>query len=303
MAVVPCAFRPADRKQGSVVLRKSQDIPLEELFSIVFEDRPFSGLLMLIKAYIDDSADERQERVVIAGSFVGLLAQWRKFRKEWKRALADGGGLRYFRSTEYYSLRGEFERFRDRKKFPKPFGSEAAKHLRSNLHKIIGNCGIVGMATCIPIPMYQNKIKSNLDTVLLGRDAFEVAVNSLLRETCKSIREELGDNQKVSFVCDEGPNSVRLLELYRNFKKLHPDEAMMMESFNTFDDKRVPPLQAADLMASLAKETYSKWSLGSARLMEPSNLKDSVFSISCWTEETFEAATKREKLISSRYQE
>jgi hypothetical protein len=42
---------------------------------------------MLIKTFIDDSADERQEKVVIAGAFMGRFGQWTELKTQWRRRL------------------------------------------------------------------------------------------------------------------------------------------------------------------------------------------------------------------------
>ncbi len=42
---------------------------------------------MLLKTYIDDSADEKQELVVVAGAFTGKFKQWSVLNKCWRRRL------------------------------------------------------------------------------------------------------------------------------------------------------------------------------------------------------------------------
>src|SRR5450755_2184149 len=72
---------------------------------------------VMLRVYVDDSADEKQQRVVAAGAYVGYYHQWRKLRDKWKRRLKRNG-LAYFHTTECYSLRDEFARFRDPNKYP-----------------------------------------------------------------------------------------------------------------------------------------------------------------------------------------
>lgn len=91
---------------------------------------------MLYRTFIDDSSDEKREIVMIAGALMGTHKQWSELRRRWMVCLRHYG-IRYFRSTEYNSLRGEFEIFRDRVKYPKPKGSDTARALRDELEAIV----------------------------------------------------------------------------------------------------------------------------------------------------------------------
>jgi hypothetical protein len=113
---------------------------------------------MMLKVYVDDSADQRQEKAVVAGAFVGTFKQWSALKLQWQRRLKQDG-LRYFRSTEYYSLRGEFTIYRNAKRYPKPAGSQAAKALRDDLDAIIKKSKVMGMAVVIPMEMY-NRVRN-----------------------------------------------------------------------------------------------------------------------------------------------
>lgn len=282
-----------------MVCKSQGGLTINELLSISFPEITGREILVLFKAYVDDSSDERQEVVMVAGSFIGLSKQWSKFKRDWKRVLK-ANNLRYFRSTEYYSLRGEFEQFRDRLKFPEPSGREKAKRARDDLHNVVERNGIAGLASCIPIPLYKELREADPKAQSLGRTVFEVSLRSLFRETCKSIRAEFEHSHQVAFICDDGPESRGIQESYLNFKERHPVESEMIVSLVTADDKKVLPLQAADLMASLAKETYCRW-IQDPNLSSPSSLSGSVFSISTWTKKTFEDAIKYEASVSERW--
>jgi len=110
---------------------------------------------MRLRVYIDDSADQRQEKVVVAGAFVGTTKQWSGLKLQWQRRLKRDG-LHYFRSTEYYSLRGEFARYRDTVRYPKSTESQAATALRDDLDSIIKNSAVMGIAVAIPMKLYNH---------------------------------------------------------------------------------------------------------------------------------------------------
>jgi len=93
-------------------------------------------LALLFRAFIDDSADRRQKVAVVAGAFVSSHREWGKFSINWKRLLKTHG-IKYFRSTEYYGLSGEFAKFRDPVQFPSPKGREAATRVLTDLERLI----------------------------------------------------------------------------------------------------------------------------------------------------------------------
>ncbi len=212
---------------------------------------------MLCRTYIDDSSDEQRVCAVAAGAFMGTYAQFNALQKRWRKRLKKDG-LRYFRTTEYFSLRGEFDRFRDPVKYPKPKGSEAAKSVLLDLENIIHECEVMGVAVCIPMDMY-NDLRANEPhgTTILPEDAFEAALQSLLKMCTEISRDNL--QSPIAFVCDDSSASARITKLYSEFKEANPDLAGYMTSLVHNDDKLLPSLQAADLMAHLARHRFMRW--------------------------------------------
>lgn len=122
---------------------------------------------MTVRVYVDDSADQKQELAFCAGAFLGKFGEWCKVKNKWLKRLKQDG-LAYFRATEYYSFRGEFERFRDPDKYPKPSGREAAGKLRHDLEQIILKSQIVGVALVIPLePIGKSKVRQKPPTRFL----------------------------------------------------------------------------------------------------------------------------------------
>jgi hypothetical protein len=255
-------------------------LTVDELVALTHCD----SFAMLIRGYIDDSADEKHKTVAVAGAFLGNHKQWKKLVREW-RARLRGEGIRYFRSTEYYSLRGEFERYRDPVKYPKPKGSEAAKSFRDDLESIIKESGIRGFAHCIPLEMYQEVRDSvAMAADVFPTDAFEVALQSLIRDCAKEFKQLYGDRHKLAFMCDEGPSSARIGEAYRAFKALNPDFSDMIGTLIFGDDKRFPQLQAADMMASTGKEIRLRIQGGNEAPIEH-RLSSSIYFVRHWTKD------------------
>ena len=250
---------------------------MRELASLTGGCRLFA---MLLRVYIDDSADQKQEKAVVAGAFVGKFGQWSELSTLWRRRLKRDG-LKYFRSTEYYSLREEFARYRDPVKYPKPEGSEAACALREDLDAIIKKSQVMGVAAAIPLDLY-NKFRETVPGAkdVFGKDAFDGALQSLIAR-CVRISKREFNGTHLSFVCDQSNSAPRILEVFRKLKQSDTDIAEIAEGLVHWDDKKFPPLQAADLMAHLAREYFMGW-LADPNTVTLKRLQDSVYNICRW---------------------
>ena len=212
---------------------------------------------MVLHTYIDDSWDGERERAVVAGCYLGEKRQWSQLAWDWKLRLK--GEIKYFRSTEYYSLRGEFEKFRDPVAYPKPKGSDAARQLRQRLFELIKFSGMAGMAVCVPLDLYE-QIRGNERHAdkILAKDAFIYAIQELFSLCAETVQSEF-PTSRVAFVCDDSDTYPAIAQAYREYKELNPRHARVMETIVPLDDKTHPQLQAADVMAHLARERYMEW--------------------------------------------
>jgi hypothetical protein len=259
-------------------LRHGNKLPHEvcELAEIARECEYFA---VLLKAYIDDSKDERQERLAVAGAFLGFHKNWSALRKKWKKRLKKDG-LEYFRSTEYYSLRGQFERYRDPIKYPKPAGSNAAKQLRNDLDSIICDSHVVGVAACVPIRLYRHiRNEGRFGAELLPVDPFDYAIQELFLLCATELRQQKSEH-RVAFICDESPESARIAEVYTLFKQINPLSSEFMGGLVHQDDKHFPQLQAADLMANIAKERFTEWLVDRSSIVQNQSLAERLKKVS-----------------------
>jgi uncharacterized protein DUF3800 len=214
---------------------------------------------VMLRVYVDDSADEKQQRVVAAGAYVGFYKQWRALRDKWKRRLKRDG-LSYFHTTECYSLRGEFGRFRDPIKYPVPTGRQAADAILHDLEAIIETTQVMGLAVCIPLEMY-NEVRSTEQHAaeIFTADAFQVALSSLFKSCAEIARDKFRPQEKLAFVCDISDQSPIITQMYIQFRHNNPGLCQFISSFGHQDDKIFPPLQAADLMAHLARKRFGEY--------------------------------------------
>jgi Protein of unknown function (DUF3800) len=208
---------------------------------------------MNFTAFLDDSSDQQQEKVVVYGGFVGDLDKWVRLKVLWKANLRHHG-IRYFRSTECKALQGEFVKFRSVADFPKPAGRQAADAVRNDLMSVIETCGIVGFAVGVLVQDYREVLKLPEAKGRLNLLPDETAFQSVMFECAKRLREELPGKNKVRFICDHSDKARKLRAIYVEFRKKNPKTAGVLGGFGSRDDKTTPGLQAADLMAGLAKD-------------------------------------------------
>src|SRR5712692_9425201 len=96
---------------------------------------------------LDESSDREQRKVFVVAGYLARQEAWTEIERQWMRRLeqeCDPEPMRYFSSSECMSLSGEFRRFRDPIKYPKPKGRQAANAIRDDLQQILRVANAVG---------------------------------------------------------------------------------------------------------------------------------------------------------------
>jgi hypothetical protein len=91
----------------------------------------------------------------------------------------------------------------------------------------------------------------------------------------------LGRNNIVTFAHDNGSDFSALHEIYKAFKTVNPRCAKVMADLVPLDDKAHPPLQAADVAASVTYRYAEDWAVNPT----PNNLqrlRKSMYKIVFW---------------------
>ncbi len=266
-------------------------VTLNPVFRSIDPKHPYTAA-MLYHVYIDDSSDGQHKKVIAAGAVVGTFHQWKAVSKRWNGALVKRG-IKYFRNTDYYSFRGEFFAFRDEAKYPPPQGKQAASELFETLQKILGDEGVVAIASVIPLEMFHREVEKWKLEKTFNPNPFSAAMQTVMNEAAILVRDQLpGKEKRVAFVCDDGPDSDKLTAAYASFKQKNVQLSGLLSGIAHWDDKVTPPLQAADMVAGLAKEIQMKH-LESGKLIDLPRLHGVFYRLFTWNEETFhQAATQ-----------
>ena|ERR1035441_9940701 len=115
-------------------------ISADDLFGFLFAtENGGEHMAMIYSAYIDDSADSKRERVIIASAIIGDKIRWGIFEELWRERL-DRDGIEYFKSSHCENLNGQFHKFRD---FGIEEGKRRAALIRDDLDKIVHDCNLV----------------------------------------------------------------------------------------------------------------------------------------------------------------
>jgi hypothetical protein len=234
---------------------------------------------MVYEAFIDNSSDRHAEKVVVSGVFVGDKERWGYLRTKWRKRLA-AEGMRYFKSAEYYGLRGEFKKFQSEALYPPPLGREAAKRVFDDLEAIIKQANLMSLGVVIPVQDYKEVMATPEAQGKFPTTPYALALNSGFFETIKVINKNPGRHM-VTFAHDDDTFFPQLLRLYHEFKKKNPRTARQMGGFIPLDDKDHPPLQAADLAANVACNFAKQW-LEDRNEASLRRLRDTMYLIGLW---------------------
>lgn len=232
------------------------------------------------QAMIDDSADRDREKVVISAALFGEKDAWNKLRSAWRRRL-DRDNIAYFKSSQCRHLRGQFFKFRDLKQFPKPLGRECADRIQTDLDQIIHSSELFGVGAIIPVPLWR-KFNTDPRYSTFSADPYHWAVQTVWMQ-CVSAMKEMGRGNVISLAHDDGNNFPALHRLYESYKSKNRDATKLFVDFIPINDETSPPIQAADVAASVTHRYAMEWleDPTSARL---SLLKRSMYRISIWDE-------------------
>lgn len=235
-------------------------VEVAELFGL----RKRDFILHLWKAFVDDSADEKREKFVVAGCLFGAKASWSAFNKEWRKALHEDPRIEHFHGKELRRLEGQFGQFRDPIKWPKPAGSEAANNKRDVLRSVIERqSSIVAFGCGVLVPEYRAVRDSHLrGRVFLAEDPFEYVLQLVINRAAETIAR-IDSHARIAFVSDDSLRAPIYSQGYANWKEKNPKTARSMLGIAHLDDEKIYGLQAADMAASVVK--------GSCELLEESN--------------------------------
>lgn len=247
-----------------------------------------SYLLMLGKAFLDDSSDGANAIVFVAAGFFCLDPEWKRLRHEWRKVLKPHN-ITYFRSYECRTLSGEFEKLRD--KWGPEKAREIADRIRKRLEQVIESSRIMmGVGFGINMKDFLEvdampEARANQKWMRECHDYQTCAFRNAFNLLGHILIVELTGENFVAFVCDDSTHQRKIRRGYERMKEKFPILKERFLGLEAHDDKKVPELQMADLMADLAREMITRYiALGGDQEVPPSSLPENVLRVQIWNQ-------------------
>ena len=235
-------------------------------------------------AYLDDSADPAV--AFVAAGFFCLDPEWKRLRREWRRVLK-AHSLTYFRSYECRALKGEFS------KIEQKWGNEKARtiadDIRRRLEDVIESSRIMmGVGFGINMKDFHEvdslpEARANQQWMRECHDYQTCAFRNVFNLLGHILILELSGENFVAFVCDQSTHDRKIRRGYERMKQKFEILQSRFIGLSTLDDKKVPELQMADLMADVAREMITRYiATGSEQEAPPLSLRNSVLRVHTW---------------------
>lgn|SRR5215469_6660341 len=201
-------------------------------------------LMGILQAYIDDSGRGAPPVYVLAG-WISDSARWASFANEWAAALREPPLINYFKMKEAASCQGgEFMGWQN----------EARDRKLVRLASVIRDHAMVGIGFAVKHTDWELAVKRRVKNIpVMGKQLKEpyfFACYGLMIQFIK-MQRDLGISQPVDFIFDEQQKlSAYVDESYDHLKALSAEcHPLIGDRPSHKDDKKILPLQAADLFA------------------------------------------------------
>jgi hypothetical protein len=215
------------------------------------------AVLILVECFLDESSDEERKEILCVAGFVAHEVYWKAMQQEWVERL-ERDSIAYFHAADCKSLSGPF------RVLTRKYGSVAkarpiANKLRSDLEQIIAPYHWIGFGVGVPISEYSEVFHVSPAARLLypEGDPTEAAYAKLMYLAARSARKNTPKNApkiEIAYVIDEAEFSGKIADAFKAIKQNNPVIGKVMRSILPLDDKVTPPLQMADLIASVVKD-------------------------------------------------
>jgi hypothetical protein len=202
----------------------------------------------MVQAFFDESSDDPREEAFIMAGWVSDECTWQSFSSAWKSALDAAPTISYFKNNEAMSLKGQFQ----------GWSASDRDEKIAKLAAVICNHSLAyAVVTTFKHDSYKALLdgfvppRRNLKSLPLIRSpypiCFHTTVATVLQQEVKR-----GTGCKVDFVFDSRNDALcKCISQFRRMKTMLKTEAIknIAGSIVPADDKVVPQLQAADLLA------------------------------------------------------
>jgi len=205
----------------------------------------------MIAAYIDESSDEKQERVFAVGVLMGRVETWTPFEHSWNDLLKEYD-LEYYRSTEAEHARGQFDKppFRTSSNTLTFEQNEMLRGVRERFLALATGQGRAGLVLGVNMADFYRVANTPHLLDKFGGTPYYICLHHAMLTAVKAIKDDLKSREVVAFICDRQQQFAgRALEVHQEFITKNPYFSKQIGSLYYEDKKKSIPLQAADSLA------------------------------------------------------
>lgn len=230
---------------------------------------------MFIWSALDESADRLQKDAYAVAGLLATSEDWFESERIWNRYL-ERKGIKYFKTSEYRGLKGQFGKFRDNYAYPVDgAGRAASREILNDLSQIIRTSPIVGLVIGMNLRDYREIRRSSRARYLLPQSPYRhMYQTSLVRVA--SFTASMPTPQSVAFLCDEHSKAAQLAQSYPELKRLNPISGACMGSLSFKKDEDSAAIQMADLIAGLCKDFFVRKVKGTAENCDRISLESEI---------------------------
>jgi Protein of unknown function (DUF3800) len=200
-------------------------------------------------AFFDEASDDN--RVFLMAGWLGSSTEWEKFSDAWESELGREPGIKYFKHNEAVGLKDQFadwlEKDRDEKLL--------------SLARIVVAHQITGFIGGVALPRFRSFFshsvmsRRTLRSIVTFTEPYHFCCNGVIAQTLgHQVEMERNITDPVGFIFDEGvPFLKDCISNYPALKKVLPQKTKAIAgTIVPGNDKKMAPLQAADMLAGQA---------------------------------------------------
>jgi hypothetical protein len=212
---------------------------------------------VILALYGDDSSDQQQKEVLTAGAVLGWPGDIFEAERKWEPRL-QRDKLPYFRSVECENFRGAFDL---RRLGGLNQGRAIVDSLVYDLRVILKKNAVGCVAVSLLLDDFHKLIASSKKArAYYGTDPTIAVYKTLIKTTIELLNRDWLQSRgiPISFIFDEHGGYLAAEAAYNELRKI-PLYGKRMAVVSHGNDKMLPPLQMADLMAYEARYETLHW--------------------------------------------
>jgi hypothetical protein len=211
--------------------------------------------LHMIHATFDDVGKRHSDGMCAIVGYAAYRDQWSAFNRAWMGVLKERG-IDYLHTAEYLRsipiIGGASPSDEDVAVILKPFSDVINQYI---------TCQRDGFGVCIITDCAAYDSLSDADKKVIRKPelhSFEMAVGVVGYH----VKEELHSNNFLALQIDETEDAPKLYNCYKFLKEKNDTLRSYLASICFVDDKKHPPIQAADMLGNLTLKAWRKWKRG-----------------------------------------